>query len=302
MSGGRRVLLVAVAVVVAAGIGAGVYLATSGSSKTSGPPPLPDPLTALHGHDLLAPECTPVSGTRWYGPGTTLITSKLYEVFAIHMSCNLARTWTQELAAHKVPILKTGNISPIKGPKGWNCSGFPDKYNHAYGGGCRKGQQAFGWNWNVVNRRVVFVPSADGGLTEQKLAGSDAEIITRPLPNGSYQLEVMNTSGVGYLDSFTWAPPGGLEVTSIGHVNGAKCSLANNTISCVANLRPPVCICSGSGGDLIIDIALKPRSPTPGQKGVTYGTAGSDFEITKMTPVPYLIPGTPKEAQRRGGV
>jgi hypothetical protein len=303
--GRRSMLLMAAALTVAAAAGIVSYLVGGGSasSASGGPSPAPSPLTALRSHQLLSPECTPVAGPRWTAPGTTLITSDLYEVFAIHMSCKQASTWTRKLAHGTVPVKRTGNISDVHGPAGWSCGGWPDKFGHAYAGGCRRGRSAFGWNWNVANRRVVWVPTENGGLMLQKLAGTDAESIIRPLTNGHYRLEVLNTSGVGFLDSFTWAPPSGLKLTRISKVSGADCSLVAGKLSCVANLHPPGCLCDGTGGDLTIELTLVPQTGgTKPKSDVTYGTQGSDFEITKMTPVPYLIPGTPQEARRRGGL
>ena len=77
----------------------------------------------------------------------------------------------------------------------------------AYAGGCQKGKQAFGWNWNVANSRQALVHGDDGSYHVVTLSGSDAETIVRPLTKGHYQVYVLNTSGIGFVNGFTWSPP-----------------------------------------------------------------------------------------------
>jgi hypothetical protein len=43
-------------------------------------------------------------------------------------------------------------------------------------------------------------------------------------------------------------------------------------------------------------------APTTKDAGYLFGGSAAQFKVTKMTPVPYLIPGTPDEAVKRGGV
>ena len=43
-------------------------------------------------------------------------------------------------------------------------------------------------------------------------------------------------------------------------------------------------------------------APTKKHAGYLFGGSAAQFKITKMTPVPYLIPGTPDEAEKREGV
>ena len=116
------------------------------------------------------------------------IKSNLYEVFAINYDCKQADAWIKKLSVLHIPVRHNGNVTVLKGPKGWYCSAFPDKNGLAYAGGCQSGggggcvasnnygqvyskgqgckltggKEAFGWNWNVANRRVVFGHDAEG--------------------------------------------------------------------------------------------------------------------------------------------
>jgi hypothetical protein len=291
----------------------------------------------LRGHKLLAPECTPLRGRRWdYPVGPPIhglppvhanISSDLYEVFAINYDCKEAKTWIRKLSLTKIPIKRSGNVTVLKGPPGYYCSAWPDTAGRAYAGGCQSqggggcealpgptagqvygkgrgckvtgGKEAFGWNWNVANRRVVFAHDDKGVLHLIHISGSDTNVIFRYL-NGKYQLEILNTSGIGYLNGFTWTPSPGWSVTSIKKATGASCSLTPaGKISCAGNVEPPKCLCSGDGGNVVIEFAAAPTTKT---HGFLFGGSAAQFKITKMTPVPYLIPGTPSEAEKRNGI
>jgi hypothetical protein len=223
----------------------------------------------------------------------------------MHYSCTSASTWTKRLAHEKIPILQTGNQTVLQGPTGFRCEAWPDANGHAYAGGCQKGTRiAFGWNWNVANRRVALVPDEYGDVHLMKLGGADTESILQPLANGHYQLEVLNTSGIGVVTEFTWNPPAYWTITAITKSAGAHCKLVSNTeVVCKGQIAPPLCLCSNSGGIATIDLAVSIRTPKPA-KGppVSYGLEGAKLRITAMTAVPFVIPGTPQQAKRENGV
>lgn len=293
-------------------------------------------LRGLLGHPLTAPECTPIKGPRWVypiGPAVPSlpnvvanIRSNLYEVFAINYSCKQASAWIQKLSRLHIPIRHSGNVSVLKGPPGYYCSAWPDANGQAYAGGCQSngggrceptkngagyqypngrgcklagGNKAFGWNWNVANRRVVFAHDSKGVLHLIHVSGSDTNVVFNYL-NGSYKLEVMNTSGIGYLDGFTWTPSPGWTVTRIKNASGAACSVTQaGKITCSGTVQPPSCLCTGDGGIVSVEFTA---TPTKKNAGYLFGGSATQFKVTKMTPVPYLIPGTPDEAAKRAGV
>jgi hypothetical protein len=293
-------------------------------------------LSGLQGHPLVAPECTPLKGPGWVYPiGPPVpglpnvvanIRSDLYEVFAISYSCKQADAWIQKFSRLKIPIRYSGNVTVLKGPPGYYCSAWPDANGHAYAGGCQSkgggrcvfasngagtqypngsgckltgGKKAFGWNWNVANRRVVFAHDSNGVLHLIHVSGSDTNVVFRYL-NGAYELDVLNTSGIGYLDGFTWTPSPGWSVTRIKNATGAACSLTHaGKIFCTGRVQPPGCLCTGNGGSVSVDFTA---APTKKNAGYLFGGSAAQFKVTKMTPVPYLIPGTPQEAAKRAGV
>jgi hypothetical protein len=195
----------------------------------------------------------------------------------------------------------------LKGPKGFYCSAWPDTSNHAYAGGCQTKQgnpEAFAWNWNVLNRRVVFTPDENGVVHLEKLLGSDAEIVLTP-ENGYYRLDVHNTSGIGFIDGFNWTPPPGWTVTKLKKVTGGTCSISTKRpIVCSGKIDPPSCLCRGDGAILSIEFTAKvPPNTTYDGHPLLFGSDHALLRITATTPVPYLIPGTPeaaKEQQTKG--
>ena len=329
-----------VAVVALAAVGGATYFLVAGRSSKA-PTTLPVSASALalgglQGHPLRAPECTPIKGRRWVYPiGPPVrglpnvvanINSDLYEVFAINYSCKQAYEWTRKLSGLRIPIKHSGNVTVLKGPPGYYCSAWPDANGRAYAGGCQSkggggcvtpksgsgqpynngrgckltgGNKAFGWNWNVANRRVVFAHDDKGVLHLVHVSGSDTNVIFRYL-KGSYQLQVLNTSGIGYLNGFTWTPSPGWTVTRIKTSTGAACSRTSaGKITCTGTVNPPSCLCTGDGGIVSVEFTA---APTKKKAGYLFGGGPAQFKVTKMTPVPYLIPGTPDEAAKREGV
>jgi hypothetical protein len=341
---GRLAALSIAAVVVLAAVAGGTYLLVGrGSSAPTSPAASAKTvsgnalaLSALQGHPLAAPECTPIKGRRWVYPigppvrglpnVVAKINSNLYEVFAINYSCKQAAEWTRKLSGLQIPVKHSGNVTVLKGPPGYYCSAWPDANGRAYAGGCQSkgggdcltpkspygekytsgrgckvagGKKAFGWNWNVANRRVVFAHDDKGVLHLVHVSGSDTNVIFRYL-KGKYQLQVLNTSGIGYLNGFTWKPSPGWTVTQIKSSTGATCTRTpGGTITCTGNVNPPSCLCTGDGGIVSVEFTA---TPTKKNAGYLFGGGPAQFKVTKMTPVPYLIPGTPDEAAKRNGV
>ena len=299
---GRYVAVGLVAAAVAVGAAAGIYLAVDGSSggKSSTTAEKAAGGQSATRHNFLEPECAPVQGPLWRYPGPARISSSSYELFAIHYDCAAAGSWAKQLAQLKIPVYRSGRSSDLQGPQGFYCTGWPDASGHAYAGGCQKGNEAFGWNWNVANSRSALVRDGSGKYHVERLAGSDAQTIIRPRAKGHYQLYVLNTSGIGFLNGFTWTPPPGWTITAITKTTGGTCRLeTGGTITCKGRVPPPSCLCSADGGAVSVDLAVRTPSASKGQN---FGAVGAKLRITRMTPVPYLIPGTPAEAKRQHGV
>src|SRR5207253_2153216 len=105
-----------------------------------------------------------------------------------------------------------------------------------------------------------------------------------------YQLDVQNTSGIGYINQFTWTPPAALTITAITSAEGGRCSLASGIIVCNGRVAPPQCTCL-AGGDLTVNFSAKGLEPTFANGYTTWhGMDGAFLTITQMTPVPYHIP------------
>ncbi len=110
---------------------------------------------------------------------------------------------------------------------------------------------------------------------------------------GKYQIEVENTSGIGYINTFTWTPPPGMTITAVTSTEGGHCHLAGADISCVGGkkgIAPPKCTCE-VGGVMTVNFTATGNGPTfNGRTWTYYGIVGSSTDITSVTPVPYHIP------------
>jgi hypothetical protein len=128
--------------------------------------------------------------------------------------------------------------------------------------------------------------------------GPDADTTIRYMApkSGQYQLTIVNTSSVGYINAVDWVPPSGLTVTAVKNTVGGKCRLASNVISCsgakgTKGIAPPTCLCR-PGASVTVTFSATGYSPKfNGHYWTYYGFAG-DTNITSMTPVPYQIPST----------
>jgi hypothetical protein len=118
----------------------------------------------------------------------------------------------------------------------------------------------------------------------------DAVAVVSFLGSGRYQLDVQNTSGIGYINQFTWVPPPNLAVTAVTSSEGGKCVLVGSSIQCNGKVAPPNCTCK-AGGDLTVNFTAKGLEPTYANGYWTYyGIVGAYLQIQQMTPVPYHIP------------
>ena len=146
-----------------------------------------------------------------------------------------------------------------------------------------------------VPQNQLVTNVADPGDTGARIGATDAVTIVRFLDpmRGLYQIEVDNTSGIGYINTFDWVPPPNMTITAITSTEGGHCALNNGNISCVGGkkgLAPPKCTCL-AGGSMTVNFTATGNSPTfNGQYWTYYGVVGSWTHITSMTPVPYHIP------------
>jgi hypothetical protein len=148
--------------------------------------------------------------------------------------------------------------------------------------------------------------ASGSGRTVVRRRDADAVTIVRFVDPaaGGYQLEVQNTSGIGYINRFTWTPPKTMTITRITSSHGGRCTLVPNPdastdtemIACNGagtGIRPPTCLCS-AGGTLLVNFNATTTPPTyNGHYWTHYGIVGSYTTITSMTPVLYATPSTP---------
>ena len=118
----------------------------------------------------------------------------------------------------------------------------------------------------------------------------DAVTVVRWIGPGLYQLDVQNTSGIGFIDTFSWVPPAGLTITAVTSSEGGKCALVSGDIKCNGKIAPPDCTCR-AGGDLTVNFTASGLDPTfANGYSTSYGMEGAYLQIEQMTPVPYHIP------------
>ena len=150
----------------------------------------------------------------------------------------------------------------------------------------------------LVGAMLVLGAQAAGAATKVAAAdpntlgkgAADAVTVVSWVSPGKYELDVQNTSGIGYINQFTWVPPASLTVTAITSSEGGKCSLVGGSIQCNGKIAPPNCTCL-PGGDLTVTFTAKGLEPTFANGYWTYyGIVGAYLQIQQMTPVPYHIP------------
>jgi len=163
---------------------------------------------------------------------------------------------------------------------------------------------------------------------QQPESSADNTSVLISLPNDRYELSVTNTGDTGFINEFSWLPPGGFAVTRIVSSSRGQCSLsasgtwdplatpsasaisgsASREIVCndVA-LAPPRCSCR-PGATLTVDFIGR-YTATNSRVAVAQRRVGADghfepdvvprvqfgfvngwVEIDSITPVPYKIP------------
>jgi len=139
-------------------------------------------------------------------------------------------------------------------------------------------------------RTVAATPPVTTDPNTLGRASADVVAIVRWVSPGSYQLEVQNTSGIGYINAFSWDPPINLTITAVTSSEGGRCSLLGGSIECTGKVAPPKCTCL-AGGSLTVNFTAKGLEPTFANGYWTYyGFSAAHLQIQQMTPVPYHIP------------
>jgi hypothetical protein len=146
----------------------------------------------------------------------------------------------------------------------------------------------------------IFAALAAFAAPAALAADPDASTVVRYLSPkaGVYQIELQNTSTVGYINTFAWVPPTGLTVTAVTGTTGGRCRVAQGEIQCVGarhGIAPPVCGCR-AGASMTVTFEATGYSPKFNGRYWTYFGIGSDTRITQMTPVGYQIPSTMAQA------
>jgi hypothetical protein len=274
-------------------VGGAVWLTTGGGHKTALPPAVPaNPAPVSVG----SRQCPAIKGPRWVYPANVKLSSNTYEVFTVGFDCATATSYIKRIVGTKAPADATYREQPLAGIQGFACTAYPDKNGHAYGGSCRHGATEFGWNLNVLYQ----TPALEGG-DDDVADNTNASSVLRPLGHGRYELEIQNTSRIGFINSFRWVPPPKLTITAITSSSRGTCKVdSSGSIACVATLPPPKCLCRPSGGTVTVDFTTPPAEVLKIQGyTINSGTLGARFEVVAMTAVPYLIAST-LEQERQG--
>jgi hypothetical protein len=165
-------------------------------------------------------------------------------------------------------------------------------------GTCAKGQVSTKAKPCTVSPAAAPAPvraAPDPEPTGPRTGAADSVTILRILDRTAhkYQIEIENTSGIGYINTFNWLPPNKMTITAITSSEGGRCALINNAISCTGGkkgIAPPICTCL-AGGSMLVNFIATGMEPTfDGEYWTSYWNIGSSTQITSMTPVPYHIP------------
>ena len=283
----------AVGVLALAGVvGVTILLAGCGGKKMVLPPAVPaNPKPSETG----STQCPPVKAATWVYPANVRMSSDSYEAFTVGFSCATASSYIKQIVGRTLPASAAYEEQPLAGVPGFLCTAYPDKNGHAYGGSCRRGSAEFGWNLNVLYEATDL--EGDTNLVDN----SDATAILRPLGRGRYQLEIQNTSRIGFINSFRWTPPARMKILAVTSSSRGKCTIdSTGAIACAATLPPPECLCRPSGGTVTIDFTTPPAVVLKIQgHTVDPGILGARLQIVAMTPIHYLIAAT-LEQERQG--
>jgi hypothetical protein len=146
-----------------------------------------------------------------------------------------------------------------------------------------------------VSQAQLVTQVADPGDVGARIGATDSVTIVRFLDpmRGLYQIEIENTSGIGYINTFNWVPPPNMTITAITSSEGGTCTIQSGAIACSGGkhgIPPPKCTCL-AGGSMTVNFTATGNSPIyNGQYWTYFGVVGSWTHITSMTPVPYHIP------------
>ena len=162
---------------------------------------------------------------------------------------------------------------------------------------------------------------------QQPESSADNTSVLRSLPDNRYELSVTNTSDTGFINEFSWLPPGGMEVVHVLRSTTGHCALSGTAtwnplapagndgavnssareIVCDVVLAPPKCSCR-PGETMTVDFTARysaqggrtsvaTRRVGPAGRFVPLATPRIQFgivngwvEVDSMTPVPYKIP------------
>jgi hypothetical protein len=153
-----------------------------------------------------------------------------------------------------------------------------------------------------VSRPVV--PTLAGAVLQDPESGVTTHLSTMilRLPGvHRYRITITNTSNLGFINSFEWYPPIGVQImrvtgSSVGDCaltglagfggNQFKTVLLHPNISCNnVNLKPPSCTCLGDGGSMSISFVADRNMPAAGAARMISATLVLD-------PIPsYLTAG-----------
>ena len=76
---------------------------------------------------------------------------------------------------------------------------------------------------------------------------ADAVTVVSWISPGKYQLDVQNTSGVGYIDQFTWVPPANLTISAVTSSEGGKVHARLAAVIQCNGRWPAACTCQPAG-------------------------------------------------------
>ncbi len=139
----------------------------------------------------------------------------------------------------------------------------------------------------------------DGGLILNEPDSQDQDWLTSglsPLPGKHRaQATVTNASNIGFINSFEWYPPTGVQIVKVLGSSEGHCVLTGlsgfggdqfRTVLLYPNifcdgvaLRPPTCTCTGDGGSMTISFVLS-----------TDATASGAARVVTASPTLKIIP------------
>lgn len=164
------------------------------------------------------------------------------------------------------------------------------------------------WETQPLEKALPVLNNGDPDA-EAGDAGEDMVATLRSLGHGHFLLRVENDSALGFVNTFTWVPPpyGSLTITAVTSTSkGSSCSLSGANITCRTNLHPPKCTCAPGESMLIRFDGVTPKTADsklyPKLGRITHAFTYGSLRIGEITPVPYLIPDSPGEAQPQADV